>query len=193
MKKTLNIIAVPAMLILGALSLNLIAAQSEHTDTSGTYRMLAYDQCELVADIPLNKLQVQHYNEMQDIEVKVHLAEQPLHDIEAQITALSRELEELTTHTKLQSLSDWQPNSDTMVKINSISEQIERIMDEHQPQFDHLEVTASEIEQAANRFEHAINASLDGLTYQQIEILTPSKPNSRFKCTHSETAKSSIN
>ena len=190
MNKTVTIIAAPVILIISALSFNLVANQPSNADASSAYRMLAFDQCQRVADIPLNELQIKHYLAMQDIEDKMHLAEQPLQALDTKVSALSHQLEELTTQLELESQSNWQPNGDTMVNIETISAQIERVMSEHQPHIEHLEATASKIEQVANDFEHAINASLNGLTYQQIEILTPSKPTSGFKCVESDGVKS---
>ena len=197
MNKTVTIIAAPVILIISALSFNLVANQPSNADASSAYRMLAFDQCQRVADIPLNELQIKHYLAMQDIEDKMHLAEQPLQALDTKVSALSHQLEELTTQLEelttqleLEYQSNWQPNGDTMVNIETISAQIERVMSEHQPHIEHLEATASKIEQVANDFEHAINASLNGLTYQQIEILTPSKPTSGFKCVESDGVKS---
>ena len=190
MSNTFTHFATPILLLMGAISGSVAAAQPTTAEKNGTYRMLAYDQCKLVADVPLNETQIKHYQAMQDIEDNMQYAQHSLQRAETQMSALSLKLEELTQLAEQQNHEHWQADSKTIAKIEAISQQIDDVVNTHQPQFAHLESTASQVEKIANQFEQAISGSLIGLTFQQVEILTPNKPTSQFKCRHTTVVKS---
>jgi len=180
--KNLNKISI-VLLSSGLFTLAAIAANiSKPTYQEGDYRILVSNDCELVAEYNMTPAQITAYQELQKIEGTMHEFERPIKAIEQQMQAYSDQLESLTALAIQESDTTLHIDKNYLKQQEAVAQQLTDLVHLHQADFDALGQQGSKITAVAHKFEAAMAATLDGIEHDQIEILSPAKPNSNHYC-----------
>ncbi|WOH37470.1 hypothetical protein RI844_19245 [Thalassotalea fonticola] len=178
-QKTFKFATISSCLLIGAA----FASQASSTNTDYTITLLK--GCDVVAKYAMNTEQVEAYQALQAEEQKMHALEQPIQAIEQQLQEYTEQIEELTSLA-------IQDNDDTLYIDKSYLKQqeqvvakLDKLMDEHQHDFDALGEQGSLIGAKAEDFTDTIDASFDNVDYDQMRIDYPDNVDSNYQC-HSD-------
>ena len=167
----------------GLFTLATMAANiSKPTYQEGDYRILVSNDCELVAEYNMTPAQIAAYQELQKIEGTMHEFERPIKAIEQQMQEYSEQLESLTALAIQESDTSLHIDKNYLKQQEAVAQQLTDLVQLHQADFDALSQQGSKISAVAQKFEQAMAVTLDGIEHDQIEILSPAKPNSNHYC-----------
>ena len=171
-----NISIALSTLILSGAAVALQKHQSED------YKIIALKDCEIVSEQAMNQDQIDAYLALKDEEVLMHKAEYPIDQIQDSIDELTDKIEDLTERAIQEDGDSVFINKVLLKEQQHVVEQLDDIIDAHQADFDKLEEIGERISAKADVFEDAIEDSLDGIDYNQVQIRTPDSKNSYNSC-----------
>jgi len=167
----------------GLCTLATMAANISQTNyKEGDYRILLSNDCELVAEFNMTPAQIAAYQELQKIEGTMHEFERPIKAIEQQMQEYSEQLESLTALAIQENDSSIHIDKTYLKQQEAVAQQLTDLVQLHQADFDALGQQGAKITAVAQKFETAMVPTLDGVEHDQIEILSPDKPNSKHYC-----------
>ncbi len=115
------------------------------------------------------------YSMLQQTELNMREQQQPLEQMQQQLTVLQQEMDKVE-------LQAGDPSHASHQRLRELGEQISRLTRQYQPEMTALENTAAIIEQDAKRFQTLIQRDLGNSQYDQIRVLTPGEQNSTNDC-----------
>ena len=158
------------------------AAVGLQKSTSDDYVIVAFKDCEVVYEQPMNQTQIDAYLALKEDEDLMAVAEGPINDIQDDIDDLSDLIEDLTDRAIQDDGNTLYIDKTLLSEQQEVVEQLESLIDAHEADFDRIGEIGDKIAEKAEVFEQAIDESLEHVDYDQVNIRTPDSKNSRYSC-----------
>ncbi len=175
-KKTLTFAAISSCLLISAA----FATQSNDADTDYTITLLK--DCNVIAEYAMNAEQVEAYQALQAEEQKMHDLELPIQDFEQESQEYTEQIEQLTSLAIQDNDGSLYIDKSYLKQQEQVVAKLDKLMDEHQHEFDALGEQGSLIGARAEDFTDTIDASFDNIDYNQMRIDYPGRADSNYQC-----------
>lgn len=142
------------------------------TDKINNYSVVALKNCEVVSDQAMTDQQFEAYLSLQQQEQKMHTLEVPIQGIEQEVKAYTDEIETLTKLAIQDTNESLHINKELLEQQNLVAKEFDAFMQLHQQDFNALGTQGIIIGQHADVFETSIKDNLEGIDYDQIQVLT---------------------
>ncbi len=161
-----------------------IIAVSTHLSLANTndYRLIALENCNVVAEHALNTAQVDAYLQLKSSEQAMERATAPMDNIEEDIDRYTTQISELTRRAVQESGDTLTINHTLLAEQQVLTGELEALIDHHRGDFDAIEKQAAVIETSARRFEDAIDPLLNDMHYDMVRIVGPKYHDAPFPC-----------
>jgi hypothetical protein len=146
------------------------------TDTNNNYEFVAVKDCKVVMQKEMNFEQREAYLALKKQEHKMYELELPIQDIEIEIQQYSEQIESLAKLAIVDTEGSLYIDKTLLSEHDDIANEFSEFMSEHQSSFDALGEHGQVIVQYAETFEHTIEADLEDVLYDHIQIISPDKP-----------------
>ena len=150
-------------------------------DKENNYSVVALKNCEVVSDQAMTQQQFAAYISLKQQEQKMHTLEVPIQGIEQKVKAYTDEIETLTKLAIQDTDETLHINKKLLEQHDLVAKEFDSFMQLHQQDFDALGKQGNIIGQHADVFETSIKDHLQGLDYDQIQVLSSdnklTKPN----------------
>lgn len=146
-----------------------------HASEAETYQIAAYKDCELMQVIPMNEAQNRAYLELNNTEQRLDYKKEPLQVFEAQMAILGEQMEEITSQAVVEDGDLVTINKALMKEQEVLSEQMQALVKEYQPELTRLEMMGEEISKAADQFQTSLPAEIQDSEFDFVDILPVSE------------------
>ena len=157
-----------------------LATQSNENDTGYTISLL--NNCNLVAQYPMNSEQIEAYKALRTEEQKMASLELPIQSIEQELSEYTKQIEELTALAIQESDDSLYIDKNYLKQQEAVVAKLDLLMDKHQHEFDALGEQGRVIGKTADKFTDTIETSFDGIEYNQMRIDYPGRTDSNYQC-----------
>jgi hypothetical protein len=139
------------------------------------YQLTLIKDCQIVGQYPMSGEQVKYYLLLKQHEQDMQQLEQPLQQFEAQSKQLADEVEHLSTLAVQESDTGLHIDKHYMAQQQKAATQLEALVSHYQADFDALADHGDKISATATKFEQAIQASIQGVDFDQIQVSNAGK------------------
>ncbi|MEZ7205802.1 hypothetical protein [Pseudoalteromonas sp. DY56-GL79] len=177
MKTTKSILIISVTLALSA-CIGYSNANTTEPQTQGSYRLIAYQDCNPIIKHTMDAEQVAAYKALKAAELDISASELPIKDIEDKLALLSKEMEAINKEAIQEDDDRLVINKALLAKQEEKAKQIEAVIESHAANFDAIDDYAEKIEAAANRFDKALKPIIGDLKEVNINIIEPGETQS---------------
>jgi DNA-binding transcriptional MerR regulator len=158
-----------------------LIANNQSTDPND-YTVVAFNNCKVVSKQPMPAKLLEAYLNLRQQEQKMQALGLPIKNIEQDIKAYSDEMEKLSKLAIQDTEESTHINKPLLAQHQLVADEFNKFMQLHQQDFDALGKQGSIIGQHAQIFETSIQACLNNIDYDQIQIVTPSSQGKAHSC-----------
>ena len=153
------------------------------SDNLGGYYVVALDKdCEIILKEPMTTSQIDAYLQLHEIEKEIEVAHQPIDAIEVEIEGLSEQISAITERAITHQDGIITIDENLLGEQRLLTDDLEALIADHQPDFAKIERVAGRIEEKAERFEREISVILQGKDYDMVNIITPQNAFKDYQC-----------
>jgi hypothetical protein len=146
------------------------------THAKNEYDIVAIKNCQIMMRKSMTPEQIDAYLALKKQEEKMHELELPIRDIEKDIQNYSTNIESLTKLAIQENEESLYIDQTLLKKQNSMSKEFNDFMSEHEHKFNALSKQGEVIAQYAESFKTTIQADLNDLKYDQLQITAADEP-----------------
>lgn len=168
LKLTLSAIAASTMIF----GLTAFAA----TEQAITYKVIAYNNCEVVTEFTLNQAQSDALKALNEHENSLDIHQLPMKEMERKLAHYAAELEALSTNIVTEENGVVKVNQQALLKQAELTRAMEDTLAVHEIDISGIEANAAEIEKRAQQLDNLIAPQLAGFDYDQVVIKSANKP-----------------
>ena len=143
------------------------------TNNQGDYRVITFKDCKKVSESPLNNEQIAAYLELEREQVKLEALEQPINDIELQVSEYSEQIEAITEEAVIEDENHLRINKSLLKEQDKLTKELNKLMAAHDADFKALEQQAKLIEHAAKQFDKTMKPLMEQGESTHLQILAP--------------------
>ncbi len=167
-----------------ALVTSAVAALTTHLSLAKTsqYKLIAFNNCEVVAEHELNQAQISAYMLLQDAEKRMESISQPVNAIENDIDQFSDRINDLTNRAIQEDDNSLYIDKKLLREQEQISEELESLIKAHETDFAALEKEARVIEANAKNFEKEITPLINKIEHDFVRIVGPDNKQDPYAC-----------
>lgn len=167
-----------------AVAASAIIVLSTHFTLANTseYKLIAFEDCTVVAEAPLDQSQVDAYLALKASEKRMEAVSQPVESLDEDIDRYSDQISELTNLAIQEDDETLQINKKLLQKQEALAKELQSLIKHHESKFKALEEEARVIEAAAKAFENAIRPAVKGIEYDLLQIVGPEDKNEPYDC-----------
>ncbi|MCW8108774.1 hypothetical protein OPS25_09735 [Alteromonas ponticola] len=146
------------------------------------YRLIAFDNCEVVTEHELNASQIEAYRALKSSENRMESISQPIHLIQDDIDSYSEQIGELTERAVKEEGDMLFINKALLNEQKALTEKLETLIKAHEADFSALEKEGRRIEVRAREFEKQVHPLLENISYDFIRIIGPENKDDPYSC-----------
>ncbi|WP_414828450.1 hypothetical protein [Alteromonas sp. H39] len=167
-----------------AIAASAIVAFSTHLTlaNTGNYRLIAFEDCDVVSESVLNQSQVDAYLALTASEQRMDALTQPIESLDTDIDHYTDKISELTQLAIQEDDDMLLINKSQLREQEALAQELEALMKNHEKQFEALESEARVIEKAANAFENEIRPLLEGIEHDIVRVVAPGDTSDPYAC-----------
>lgn len=154
-------------------SIVVLSVYASNSNEPSNYELIAYKDCNVVYSMTLNENQAKSYDNLNEESEKMRRLERPIQKMRASLNELEEQMHNTTE--KLYSKSDktFQIDKEAIKKQQLIAHKIEKLINEHQKDFNAIEKQGHKIQHVADKFEKEVVSTLpDSKQYDHVQIFT---------------------
>lgn len=152
------------------------AAQSLQTQSQiapDLHRLQVYKNCTLLSERPLNGNEIQHWQQLQQAELKMAQLEIPMTQMQQELKKHETQLRELSSQIEQQAASRRLPDQDLLAQTEKVSQRIQDITYAYQGDIDAISSHGEQIGKVADAFSKLVTDGLAEGSYDQLRVLQP--------------------
>ncbi|NMH58757.1 hypothetical protein [Alteromonas ponticola] len=163
---------------------SVVAAFTTHLSlaNNGEYHLIAYDDCNVVADQTLTQSQIEAYLALKDSEDRMQTISAPIHLIQGDIDNFTAQIGELTDRAIQDSGNELYIDKALLREQEALTKELESLIESHEADFAALEKEGRLIEERAKAFEKQIQPFLKGVNHDFVRIIGPDTGNEKYSC-----------
>lgn len=167
-----------------ASAVTILFAQVALSDTTSpdNYSIIALKNCQVVSNNVMTADQLEAYLSLKQQEQKMHSLEAPIKNIEQEIEVYTDNIERLAKLAIHETADTLHIDKKLLKQQDEAAKKFAQFMHIHQDKFDAIGSQGEVVGNQAKIFETSIEASLDNIDYDQIQILTPDSQHNQFSC-----------
>ena len=168
---------IPTLIVMAS-----IANANQDNKNPEDYQIVALEDCEVVSRTTMTQEQLDAYLPLRDAEKLIEELEIPMEEMEEQLDEYTEQIEAIT-ELAIQEVGDSiHIDKRYLSKQKELAEKIEAIVSLHQEDIDAIQIQGEDIGKKARAFEKTIDASLKGIEYDQVRIVTPDEDRESYVC-----------
>ena len=173
-----------------ALVATAIVAVSSHLSLAkpNDYRLIAFENCDVVAEHTLDQNQIDAYLALQDSEQRMASLEKPVDALNEKIDRYSSKIGNLTSQAISEDGDMLTIDRALLREQEQAAKELEALVKTHESDFASLEKEARIIEEKAHRFENAIAPLIKDKDYDMVRIVGPKYSDAPYRCDSDEHA-----
>ncbi|WP_339724715.1 hypothetical protein [uncultured Paraglaciecola sp.] len=161
-----------------------VVAKSDN-QSRDDYSVVAFKNCEMVSHQAMTEKGIAAYLALQKEEQKMQGLEIPIQGIEQEMQEYTDSIEKLTKLAIQESDESLHIDKKLMQKQKVVVKEFDKFMQKHQQDFDAIGAQGIIIGQHAEVFENSIKENLEGIDYDQIQVLASDKALTMSNCKNS--------
>ena len=172
-----------------AIAASAIVALSTHFTlaNTGEYKLIAFEDCEVVAETTLNQAQIDSYLALEASEQKMESLTQPIESLDTDIDHYTDQISELTNLAIQEDGETLQINKKLLQEQEALAKELEMLIKSHEKEYEALEKGARVIEANAKVFEKEMRPILDEIAHEMVRIVGPDYKGDPYDCAGEHT------
>ncbi|WP_416307891.1 hypothetical protein [Neptunicella sp. SCSIO 80796] len=175
-----QLIKIAALVLLSATVAK--AATAPAKTQYGEYKVRIFNHCQLVSEHKMTEPQIEVYQRLMQHEQAMHKIEQPIKAIEPQMDKLTDQIQHVSKQAIQETDDSLQINKKYLKQQQALAQQIEQLVAQHRADFDALQQQGDKISAVADEFEQQIKSLTEGVEHDNIQIVTPEKATTPYRC-----------
>ncbi len=148
----------------------------------GDYSVVALKDCQVMSNSAMTAEQLDAYLKLKAQEQKMRALEIPVAEIEQEAKQYTDEMQKFAKLAIQDTEQSLHIDKAKMQQHKKVAEKFQQFMQKHQAKFDAIGQQGQLIGQYAQSFENSIKESLQGIDYDQIQVLTPDSKHTEPGC-----------
>lgn len=174
-----------------ALVASAIVAVSSHFSLAKTndYRLIAFENCDVIAEHPLDQNQIDAYLALQRSEQTMTSLQKPVDAMSDKIDRYTSTISDLTSRAVQEDGDTVTINRALLREQEQVAKQLEALVKAHEADVSSLEKEARVIHEKAHHFEKVIDPLLKDKEYDMVRIVGPKYSDAPYRCEGDKHAK----
>ena len=175
----MNLVRISASALLITATTACIGLSNASTaNNQSDYRVITFKDCKKVSESTLNNEQIAAYLELEREQVKLEALEQPISDIELQVTEYTEQIEAITEEAiteeaVIEDENHLRINKSLLKEQDKLAKELNKLLAAHDADFKALEQQAKFIEHAAKQFDKTMKPLMEQGESTHLQILAP--------------------